>query len=123
MRACQASSIPAKCSILLALWLPFWTDPNATPWVPTGSLWRGGRGEGDKLSGFTGCLVELVGKGPDITRCILRDALEAAHGVQVHHSSVDCAVRRAGYASAKQQVPKTAYRLFQRQSVYFSSAV
>jgi len=58
---------------------------------------RGGHRDGGKLSGFIGFLVELVSQDPDITLCALRDALEAAHGLRVHHSSVDRAPRRAGY--------------------------
>ena len=56
---------------------------------------------GGKLSGFIDFLIELVSQDPDITLCELRDALEAAHGVRVHHSSVDRALRRAGYTFKK----------------------
>jgi transposase len=62
---------------------------------------RGGHRDGGKLAGYTGFLIELVNQDPDITLCELRDALEAAHGVRVHHSSVDRALRRAGYTFKK----------------------
>ena len=53
------------------------------------------------FTGFTGFLVELVTHEPDITLFELGDALEAAHGVRVHHSSVDRALKRAGYTFKK----------------------
>ena len=62
---------------------------------------RGGDLGGGKLSGFVDFLVELVSQDPDITLYELRDALETAHGVRVHHSSVDRALRRAGYTFKK----------------------
>ncbi len=62
---------------------------------------RGGHLGGGKLSGFIDFLIELVSQDPDITLYELRDALEAAHGVRVHHSSVDRALRRAGYTFKK----------------------
>lgn len=62
---------------------------------------RGGHLGGGKLSGFIDFLVELVSQDPDITLYELRDALETAHGVRVHHSSVDRALRRAGYTFKK----------------------
>jgi len=62
---------------------------------------RGGHRDGGKLAGFTDFLIELVSQDPDITLYELRDALEAAHGVRVHHSSVDRALRRAGYTFKK----------------------
>jgi transposase len=57
---------------------------------------RGGHLGGGKLSGFIDFLIELVSQDPDITLYELWDALEATHGVRVHHSSVDRALRRAG---------------------------
>jgi transposase len=62
---------------------------------------RGGHLGGGKLAGLTDFLIELVSQDPDITLCELRDALETAHGVRVHHSSVDRALRRAGYTFKK----------------------
>jgi len=62
---------------------------------------RGGHLGGGKLSGFIDFLIELGSQDPDITLRELRDALEAAHGVRVHHSSVDRALRRAGYTFKK----------------------
>ena len=62
---------------------------------------RGGHRDGGKLSGFTSFLIELVSQDPDVTLCELRDALETAHGVRVHHSSVDRALRREGYTFKK----------------------
>ena len=56
---------------------------------------RGGHLGGGKLSGFIDFMIELVIQDSDITLYELRDALEAAHGVWVHHSSVDRALRRA----------------------------
>jgi len=62
---------------------------------------RGGHRDNGKLAGFTNFLIELVSQDPDITLCELRDALETAHGVRVHHSSVDRVLRRAGYTFKK----------------------
>lgn len=62
---------------------------------------RGGHRGSGKLAGFTNFLVELVSQDPDITLCELRDALATAHGVRVHHSSVDRALRLAGYTFKK----------------------
>ena len=62
---------------------------------------RGGHLGGGKLSGFIDFLIELVSQDADITLYKLRDALEAAHGLRVHHSSVDRALRRAGYTFKK----------------------
>jgi len=62
---------------------------------------RGGHLGSGKLSKFTDFLVELVSQDPDITLYELRDSLEAAHGLKVHHSSVDRALRRAGYTFKK----------------------
>lgn len=62
---------------------------------------RGGRRDGGKLAGTASFLIELVNQDPDITLCELRDALAAAHGVRVHHSTVDRALRRAGYTFKK----------------------
>ena len=62
---------------------------------------RGGHLGGGKLSVFIDFLIALVSQDPDITLYELRDALEAAHGVRVHHSSVDRALMRAGYTFNK----------------------
>ncbi len=63
---------------------------------------RGGRVGGGKLADYTGFLIELVSQDPDITLFELRDALEEAHGIKVHHSSVDRALQRAGYTFKKE---------------------
>ena len=62
---------------------------------------RGGRRGGGKLAGHTDFLIELVNQDPDITLFELRDALAEAHGIKVHHSSVDRALKRAGYTFKK----------------------
>jgi len=62
---------------------------------------RGGHSGTGKLAGYMAFLIELVVQDPDITLFELRDALKAAHGVRVHHSSVDRALKRAGYTFKK----------------------
>lgn len=62
---------------------------------------RGGHPGTGKLAGFMDFLIELVTQDPDMTLVELRDALAAAHGVRVHHSSVDRALIRAGYSFKK----------------------
>ena len=62
---------------------------------------RGRRRDSGKMAGFTGFLLELVGQDPDITLYELRDALYAAQAVRVHHSSIDRALKRAGYTFKK----------------------
>jgi len=72
---------------------------------------RGGRQGGGKLADHTGFLIELVNQDPDITLFELRDALEEAHGIRVHHSSVDRALKRAGYTFKKRaSLPMNAAR-------------
>jgi transposase len=61
---------------------------------------RGSRGRG-KLAPHEGFLIELVMQDPDITLYELRDALEAAHGLKVHHSAIDRALIRLGYSFKK----------------------
>ena len=46
-------------------------------------------------------VAELVEQDPDITLCALRDALAAAHGVCVHHSTIGYALDRPGYTFRK----------------------
>jgi transposase len=60
----------------------------------------GSRGRG-KLAPHEGFLIELVTQDPDITLYELRDALEAAEGLRVHHSAIDRALIRLGYAFKK----------------------
>lgn len=62
---------------------------------------RGGHLGGGKLARFTNFLIEPVSLDPDITLCELRDALETAHGMRVHHALVDRALRRAGHTFKK----------------------
>ena len=72
---------------------------------------RGGRPGGGKLAGYEDFLIELVSQDPDITLFELRDALEEAHGIRVHHSSVDRALKRAGYTFKKRaSLPMNAAR-------------
>jgi transposase len=61
---------------------------------------RGSLGRG-KLAPHEGFLIELVTQDPDITLYELRDALEAAHGLKVHHSAIDRALIRLGYSFKK----------------------
>lgn len=58
------------------------------------------RGKG-KLAPYHDFLVELVSQDPDITLHELRDALEAAHGVCVHHSAIGYTLDRLGYTFKK----------------------
>jgi len=58
------------------------------------------RGRG-KLALYQAFLIELVQQDPDITLYELRDALEMAHGVRVHHSAIGYALDRAGYKFKK----------------------
>jgi len=58
------------------------------------------RGRG-KLAPFQAFLIELVSQDPDITLHELRDALDMAHGVRVHHSAIGYALDRAGYTFKK----------------------
>ena len=72
---------------------------------------RGGRPGGGKFAGYEDFLIELVSQDPDITLFELRDALEEAHGIRVHHSSVDRALKRAGYTFKKRaSLPMNAAR-------------
>jgi transposase len=61
----------------------------------------GGRRGRGKLAPHEGFLIELVTQDPDITLYELRDALEAAEGLRVHHSAIDRALIRLGYAFKK----------------------
>ena len=54
-----------------------------------------------KLAPHHGFLIELVTQDPDITLHELRDALEAAEGVRVHHSAIAQALARLGYTFKK----------------------
>ena len=54
-----------------------------------------------KLAPYQAFLIELVSQDPDITLYELRDALEMAHGVRVHHSAIGYALDRAGYTFKK----------------------
>lgn len=58
------------------------------------------RGKG-KLAPHHGFLIELVSQDPDITLFELRDALETAHGLRVHHSAIGYALDRLGYSFKK----------------------
>lgn len=60
----------------------------------------GSRGRG-KLAPHMDFLTELVTQDPDITLYELRDALAAAEGLNVHHSAIDRALIRLGYAFKK----------------------
>lgn len=60
----------------------------------------GSKGRG-KLSPYHDFLAELVEQDPDITLHELRDALEDAHGVRVHHSAVGYALARLGFTYKK----------------------
>lgn len=61
---------------------------------------RGSSGRG-KLDPHAGFLVELVSQDPDITLHELRDALEEAEGLRVHHSAIARALIRLGYSFKK----------------------
>lgn len=54
-----------------------------------------------KLAPYHAFLIELVTQDPDITLFELRDALAAAHAVQVHHSAIGYALDRLGYTFKK----------------------
>jgi len=54
-----------------------------------------------KLAPHHGFLIELVTQDPDITLYELRDALEAAEGLRVHHSAIAQALTRLGYTFKK----------------------
>jgi len=70
---------------------------------------RGGHPGTGKLAGYKAFLIELVTQDPDITLFELRDALQAAHAVRVHHSSIDRALKRAGYSFKKRaSLPQSA---------------
>ncbi|GFM29133.1 helix-turn-helix domain-containing protein [Novosphingobium sp. PY1] len=61
-----------------------------------------GRPKGSgKLEPYHEFFVELVGQDPDITLYELRDALEEAEGVRVHHSSIAMLLQRLGYTYKK----------------------
>ena len=63
---------------------------------------RCGRKQGKgKLAPHHGFLIELVTQDPDITLYELRDALRAAHCVEVHHSAIGYALDRLGYTFKK----------------------
>lgn len=58
------------------------------------------RGRG-KLAPYQAFLEELVAQDPDITLYELRDALAAAEGVEVHHSSIAALLSRLGFSYKK----------------------
>ena len=57
-----------------------------------------GRG---KLAPYQGFFEELAAQDPDITLYELRDALAAAEGVDVHHSSIANLLSRLGFTYKK----------------------
>ena len=57
-----------------------------------------GRG---KLAPYHAVFEELVAQDPDITLHELRDALAAAEGLEVHHSSVAALLSRLGFTYKK----------------------
>jgi len=57
-----------------------------------------GRG---KLAPYQAFFEELVAQDPDITLYELRDALAAAEGVKVHHSSIAALLSRLGFSYKK----------------------
>lgn len=54
-----------------------------------------------KLAPYQAFLEELVAQDPDITLFELRDALAAAEGVEVHHSSIAALLSRLGFTYKK----------------------
>lgn len=58
------------------------------------------RGRG-KLAPYRAFFEELVVQDPDITLFELRDALMAAEGVEVHHSSIAALLSRLGFTYKK----------------------
>ena len=63
---------------------------------------RQGRPPGKgKLAPYQAFFEELVAQDPDITLFELRDALAAAEGVEVHHSSIAALLSRLGFTYKK----------------------
>lgn len=63
---------------------------------------RQGRPPGKgKLAPYQAFFEELVAQDPDITLFELRDALAAAEGVTVHHSSIAALLSRLGFTYKK----------------------
>lgn len=56
---------------------------------------------GGKLAPYRAFFEELVAQDPDITLFELRDALAAAEGVEVHHSSIASVLSRLGFTHKK----------------------
>lgn len=63
---------------------------------------RQGRPHGQgKLAPYEAFFEELIAQDPDITLFELRDALAAAEGVKVHHSSIANLLSRLGFTYKK----------------------
>lgn len=62
----------------------------------------GSKGRG-KLAPHHGFLIELVEQDPDITLYELRDALDDAHGLKVHHSAIGYVLERLGFTYKKRR--------------------
>ena len=60
-----------------------------------------------KLGAFRAFLVELVTQDADITLQELRDALEEAEGVQVHHSAIARVLAGLGFSYEKSRWSRT----------------
>ena len=58
-------------------------------------------GKFGKLAPHIGFLLDTVRAAPDMTLHELTAELKAAKGIEVHHSSVDRALRRAGWSYKK----------------------
>lgn len=56
-----------------------------------------------KLAPYQAFFEELVSQDPDITLFELRDALAAAEGVEVHHSSISALLSRLGLTFKKKR--------------------